>query len=168
MKAHKHHTLISINDFSLIAKKNGGMSPQFADITPLFSSLGGPSLVIVVIRSRRPHLTRRPLMRTGCRQNVASPPACTWPLSAGWDVIRPPRRSHHCHCRAAISTVAHLRYPPDADPGHARQRVKCCRHCRCHPLPPLFAASRGRRIAASPLARASPSSAGWWDAIRPP
>ncbi len=49
MKAHKHHTLISINDFSLIAKKNGGMSPQFADITPLFIIIGWS------IASRRRH-----------------------------------------------------------------------------------------------------------------
>ena len=107
-------------------------------------------------------------MRTGCRRNVASPPACTSLLSVGWDAIRPPRRRHCCHCRAAISTVAHPRYPPDADPGHARRCVSCCCRRRRCPLPPLPAASRGRRNAASPPACASPSSAGWWDAIRPP
>jgi len=137
-------------------------------LPPFSSSLGGPSQVVVVVRSRRPHLTRRPLTRTGCRRNSASPSARTLPLSAGWDAIRPPRRHHRCHCRAAISTVAHPWYPPDADPGHARQHVSCCRRCRRHPLPPLPTASRSRRNAASPPARASPSSVGWWDAIRPP
>ena len=73
-----------------------------------------------------------------------------------------------CHCHAAISTIAHPRYPPDADPGHARRRVSCRRHRRRRTLPPLPAASRGRRNTASPPARASPSSAGWWDAICPP
>jgi len=136
-------------------------------LPPFSSSLGGPSLVVVV-RSYRPHLTRRPLTHTGCRRNLASPPARTSPLSVGWDAIRPPRCHHRCHCRAAISTVAHTRYPPDADPGHARRRVSCRRRRRSCPLPPLPAASRGRRNAASPPACASPSSAGWWDAIRPP
>ena len=103
----------------------------------------------------------------GYQRNVASPPARTLPLSVGWDAIHPPRRHHCCHCRAAISTVAHPRYPPDADPGHARRRVSCCRHRRCRPLPPLPAASRGRRNSASLPARASPLSAGWWDAICP-
>jgi len=133
-------------------------------LPPFSSSLGGPSLVVVIVHSRGPHLTRRPLTRTGCQRNVALPPARTSPLSAGWDAIRPPRRLHRCHCRccASISTVAHPRYPPDADPGHARRRVSCCRRCRRRPLPPLPAASRGRRNAASLPARVSPSSAGWW------
>ena len=58
-------------------------------------------------------------------------------------MIRPPRRRCFCHCRAAISTVAHSRYPPDADPGHARRRVRCRRRRRRRPLPlcpPLVAA----------------------------
>jgi len=168
MKAHKHHTLISINVFSLIAKKTVAQAHNLPTLPPFSSSLGGPSLVVVVVHSRHPHLTRRLLTRTGCRRNVALPPACTSLLSAGWDAIRPPQRHHPCHCCAAISTVAHPRYPPDADPGHARRRVSCCRRHRRHPLPPLPAASRGRRNAASPPACASLSSAGWWDAIRRP
>ena len=137
-------------------------------LPPFSSKLGGLSLVIDLVRSRHPHLTRKPLMHTGCRRNVALLPACTLPLSVGWDAIRPFRRCHHCHCCAAIFTIAHPRHPPDADPGHARQHVSCCRHCQRCPLPPLSAASRGQRNAASPPARTLPSSAGWWDAIRPP
>ena len=42
MKTHAHHTLILINVFSLIAKNNGDMSSQLADvnITPLFIIIG--------------------------------------------------------------------------------------------------------------------------------
>ena len=137
-------------------------------LPPFSSSFGGPSLAVIVVRSHHPHLTRTPLTHTGCRRNVASPPASTLPLSVGWDVIRSPRCRHHCHCRAGISTVAYPRYPPDADPGHARPRVSCCRRCRRRPLPPLPAASHSLRNATSPPARASPLPVGWWDAIRPP
>ena len=96
------------------------MTPLFANITPFSSSLGGPTLVIViVIRSHYPHSTRRPLMHMGCRRNVALPPAQVSPPSVGWDAIHPPRSRRRCSRRTAISTVAHPRYPPDAGPGHA-------------------------------------------------
>ena len=86
-------------------------------------------------------------MCTGCQQNVASLPARTSPLSAGWDSIRPPRHRHCCHCRPVISTVAHPRYPPDADPGHARRRVFSPSSACCQSRPAERSLSTSSRIA---------------------
>ena len=67
-----------------------------------------------------------------CRQNVALLPARTSLSSVGWDAIHPPQHRHHCHCCPTISTIAHHRYLPNADPGHThrQRRSPSSAHCR--------------------------------------
>ena len=168
MKAHTHHTLMSLNVFSLIAKKKRRHELITCRHYPPFHH----HRVVHCSRCRRPFtsstsdkessnaygMPAERSLTTSSRVAVVSGVGCDPPSSSS-SFLSLSRRDLH----RRPSPVSARRGP--------RTRPSTCSlspPSSTSPSPPLPAAGRGRRNAASPPASASPSSVGWGDAIRPP